>query len=514
MNRFNEHANRKDTNMDIKFAKRSQGDNTNATMVVMVDGKLVGWGNNNTGVLANGLNGVTTSAPAQEVLFDPNTTLPAFDAEIVDWAFTNANLYVVFNNGSVYSAGGNDYGQLGHGDSVDRPYLKRIDALWNAGILIDRVWAGGIAQLTLGGGSAYFRPYSGTTNKLYACGHNLNGSLGLNNIVNQSTPQACVFLGTALTASQIVQDVQLASAYTSGLSAYVLFNETATPSGNLFVAGVNTSGQLALNTTTDQETGFTRALTAVSTPILSVLTVSATGGYTGAAVVGSALVTTSNTVYTVGYNGYGQLGLGNTTTPIKLFTAVTFPAGSLPTFPVTAKIGGGFTGMAYAVDSSAPAKLHTWGFNSASNLFLGGTAHQTSPQLVSLSGISISKVFLQKSDANTATLAQMLALTTDNKLIYAGADNGQKPITPVSGAPFKYIALPKLDNDPSHLETISNVFVHGSGSNQRLFIRTEKDGAFCRFLVAGGNADSVCTAGFSSNSMAASVDGFEIALPQ
>src|SRR5215471_3311172 len=89
------------------FPKRTHGDfNNNGMMVKLSTGELVGWGDNTTGALANGIAGAT-NAPAQKVLFDENTTLPPFDATIVDWVFTGANLYVVYSNGWVYSSGKN-----------------------------------------------------------------------------------------------------------------------------------------------------------------------------------------------------------------------------------------------------------------------------------------------------------------------------------------------------------------------------------------------------------------------
>src|SRR5271163_1181410 len=106
--------------MSTTLPKRNQGDFTNGAMVLGLPvgsfsgpSAIFGWGNNTTGALANGLTG-TTSVPIQEAVFDPNTTLPPSGSTIADWAFTNANLYVLFSNGWVYSAGDNTYGQLGH----------------------------------------------------------------------------------------------------------------------------------------------------------------------------------------------------------------------------------------------------------------------------------------------------------------------------------------------------------------------------------------------------------------
>jgi YD repeat-containing protein len=103
------------------FSKRIAGDFKNDGMVVLLStGELIGWGDNTTANLCNGIEAATMSLP-QRMVFDPLSTPPPSTATIVDWVFTNANLFVVYSNGWVYSAGDNTYGQLGRGDTTDRP---------------------------------------------------------------------------------------------------------------------------------------------------------------------------------------------------------------------------------------------------------------------------------------------------------------------------------------------------------------------------------------------------------
>jgi alpha-tubulin suppressor-like RCC1 family protein len=106
--------------------------------------------------LCNGIETATNSLP-QRVVFDPTTTVPPSTATIVDWAFTNANLYVVYSNGWVYSGGSNTYGQLGHGDTTDRAYLKRIEYFVTNALSVTKVWANGGFGTTNGGGPVYFQ---------------------------------------------------------------------------------------------------------------------------------------------------------------------------------------------------------------------------------------------------------------------------------------------------------------------------------------------------------------------
>lgn len=472
--------------MSIQFPKRQPGDfSQNAMMVRIIDqsgthATLRGWGNNTTGVLANGIM-QNSNIPVQDVIFDPNTTLPAAGSTIVDMAFTNANLYVVYSNGWVYSAGRNDYGQLGHGDTVSRPYLKRIDYFVTNGYSITKVWAAGASSATSGGGCVYFLA-TGAPNQLYACGANAAGNLGNASTPtsNISTPAPCAGL------SGTVTDVQV-SANNGNFSAYVLNS-----SGQVFVAGHNSSGQLGVGNTTNVTGAFTSATVTGGGSLTNVASISVTSTF-------ALVLNSSGVVWTTGSNTQGQLGLGDTTDRNR-FTQVTALSNVSK-----AEVGGASTGYCYALTSSGV--LYTWGNNGQNNLFKNNaTSPVTTPSTTVFTAGQIVKVFFPKSDT-LSTNTQLFAQTSDNKLIYAGSDNGQQGIanTAIPGA-YKVIFTPQFDS-------ISDVFAHGAGGNQRLFVLGTATGSGLENVYAcGNNADAVCTGAFASSSNPSFVDCFMVPL--
>lgn len=460
--------------------KRQQGDFQNNAMLVRIQlpyspnstDKLKGWGNATTGVLANG-NAQGWNYPLQDTVFDPNTVAPPIGTQIADWAFTNANLYVVYSNGWVYSAGRNDYGQLGHGDNTTRPYLKRIDFFTNNGLSVSKVWAAGAASASSGGGCVYFG-VSGA-NPLYACGANAAGNLGnaITPTNNISTPAPCAGVSS-------VVDVQV-SAYGGNFSAYVLDS-----AGNVKVAGLNNYGQLGVGHTNNVTGAFVNA-TKSGGNLTNISSVSVTDLW-------ALALDSSGNVWTTGYNGYGQLGLGdtsnrNTFTQIPGFSGIS-----------KAEIGGAYVGYAYALNASGI--LYTWGYNGQNNLFRNNTTSPiTSPSTTVFAAGQIVKVFFPRSDQLGGN-SQLFAQTADNKIIYAGVDNGQLgvPNTSVPGA-YKVVLTPQFD-------TIADIFVHGTGGNQRLFVLGTTVQALWQLNVyaCGYNQDSICNGGFSSNNMPSYVD--------
>lgn len=455
------------------------GDFANQPMMVMLStGELIGWGDNNTGVLANGVSG-NTNMPPQKLLFDPNTTVPPFSATIVDWAFTNYSIYVVFSNGWVYSAGKNSAGQLGHGDTTDRLQLKRIEYFVTNNKSISKVWAA--ASLANNAVCAYFQD---SAFAVYGCGHNQSGNLGnaTTPTSNLSTPAACA----GVTTSPRVIDVQIASGG-SNFSTYMLFSDNT-----LKVAGYNGQGQLGNGTTTNITGAFASATKTGGTSITNVVSVSANGGDQSNG--GNALVLdSSGNVWTTGYNSNGELGLGNTTNQNR-FTQVT----ALSSI-TKAELGGGFTGYGYALNASGT--LYTWGRNTSNCQFRNNTTSPvTTPSAPSFTPGSISKVFLPRANNLSGLQGQMLVLTTSGKLAYAGADLGQVGIdnTTNPGA-YKFLATPRSIMDGT--EVITDVFVHGTVTTQRIFILTDNGSLY----ASGDNTDSIATGGLSSDVKPAAV---------
>lgn len=442
----------------------------NAMMVLLSDGQLIGWGDNTPGCLGNGF--ISTAASAQRLVFDPNTTIPPSTATIVDWAFTNSAVYVVYSNGWLYTAGDNTYGQLGHGDNVSRNQLKRVEYFVTNSKTVTKVWAMGSVGGTNGGGCVYFQD---SNKNMYGCGLGTAGNLG--NQANPTgilnTPSPC----NGVSTSPYVVDMAISCFYTA-FSAYMLMSD-----GTLLVAGYNATGQLGNGGNTNVSGSFVNAKKTGSTNITNLISISGTNGYpTG----NSALaVDSSGNVWTTGSNGSGQLGLGNTVDK-NLFTQVAALSNI-----TKAEIGGGQYAYAYAINSSG--SLYTWGYNAQNNLYLNhANATYTPTQATYVPG-TVSKVFFPR-DQQLSGLSQMMVLTTTGRLVYAGADVSQIGLAnTVSPGAYKYVPLPLSILDGS--EAITNVFMHGTGGSQRLFALTDLGNLYS----SGLNANSICTGGVSSS---------------
>ena len=472
--------------------KRSQSDFKNNPMVVLLSsGELVGWGDNATGALANGTIAATDSL-AQRVVFDPNTTVPPSTAKIVDWAFTNADLYVVYDNGWAYSAGDNAYGELGHGDLVARSALKRIESFITAGVSVTKVWAQGGYTTTNGGGSAFFLT---SDFRLWGVGLNTAGQLGTGAVTNVSTPvDVSNVSGHVLdqTSASHVIDVKMATVSTF-ISTYLLFGGTSP--GKVMVAGYNVQGQLGTNVVTNQTAGFVPAQDSTGasfgpSPLNPAVAISANGGSTAS---GNALILDANgNVWTSGYNLHGELGQGaGITTNYKQFTKVAALSGI-----ATAKLAGGLYGYGYAITTAGA--LWTWGSTNQNQIFknLTSTTAQPLPAAVLPANMPagvIAQVFHSRGQQGLATTGQLILVMTDGRIAYAGADVGQLPIdNTVTPGAYSLIAMPAFILNGS--DTIADIFVHGTGLLQRWFILTGSG----RLFASGNNADAICAGGVAT----------------
>lgn len=460
-----------------QLPKRQQGDHKNAQMLVKLsNGKIVGWGSNTTGVLSNGV-ATSTTGILQEVTFDPNTTLPPDDAEILDWSVTNGAIYIIFDNNWAYSAGAGNYGALGHGDTVARNQLKRIEYFVTNSIAVEKVWACGGYGTTNGSGCVYFQA---TNKRMYACGANSAGNLGnsTNPTTDQNTPVACN--GVPYTTNYVT-DVAIACSNTS-FSCYMLIDN-----GDLLVAGYNGQGQLARGNASNVTGGFVNAKKNSTTNMTGVTAISANAGYSAANAGNALVIDSSNDVWTVGYGGKGVLGHGNTN-DLNYFTKV-----SALSSITKAELGGGYNGYGYAINSSGT--LYTWGYGNKNNLFQNNTTMSvTTPTQATYTPGAASKIFFPKGN-NLGTSAQLIMQTTTGKLAYAGEDNGQIAIdNTVTPGAYKYIPTPRSIIDGR--ESITDVFVHGTSTTQRWFILTDKGNLY----ACGQNSNAICYGGLNSDS--------------
>jgi alpha-tubulin suppressor-like RCC1 family protein len=272
----------------------------------------------------------------------------------------------ITKTGEVFSCGNNDEGQLGLGDRTNRTTLQLISSLNS--LTISAVEGG--RQHTV---------FITNEGKVYSCGYNYYGQLGLGNTIRQTTPQLISTNIGTLTISAIVCGY-----------AHTVF---LTNDGKVYSCGYNGQGRLGLGDTSD------RSVPTLITALNS-LTISAIA-------CGSAhtvFLTNDGKVYSCGYNFYGELGLGNKTeqTTPQLITALN----SLTISAIAC-------GREHTVFITNEGKVYSCGDNDYGQLGLGNTSQQTTPQpITALNLLTISAI--------ECGIVHTVFLTNDGKVYSCG----------------------------------------------------------------------------------------------
>ena len=174
--------------------------------------------------------------------------------------------------GSVWSCGGNNYGQLGRGDTVDINAAQKIIELPP------------IVAACAGYDFSLFLDADGS---VWSCGNNNRGQLATGNNTNRSK------------AERIAGIPKITSILALNFSPFFLDVE-----GFVWSCGYNDQGQLGSgDTTSKSKAGKVAGLPAIKSM--------AGGSYH------SLFLDFEGSVWSCGYNGYGQLGLGDTTNRSK-----------------------------------------------------------------------------------------------------------------------------------------------------------------------------------------------------
>ncbi len=317
-------------------------------VAVLEDDSALVWGR--TAYLGIGVNNTadTVVAPQKPVF---NIPFPA-NHHVVKWMKTGSAIYAVISNGWVYSAGDNSYGMLGHGDTVNRAQMCRIEYFVANNIQITDMYAAS-SRSTLAAGGAFFKNAAG---QVWVCGYNYRGELGVGDGSNRSAP----------TPIPVVTGVKKVVLPTNSGPSYLLLDN-----GTVLGAGYNGRGQLGVGDLVNK----TSFVSPASLSGLNIVDLVATHGWVDSNFTDSGghvmALTVSGDVYTTGNNGSGQLGLGDTTNR-NTFTKI-------PTLTNIVKIGaaGGLYGYCWAV--SASGQLYTWGRNNVGQLGNGGTTAVLEP---------------------------------------------------------------------------------------------------------------------------------------
>lgn len=292
-----------------------------------------------------------------EIAYPQNETGKIIDCD----TYGNA-CYILYDTGNLYTWGYNTQGQLGLGDTTNRnrPTLA-------ANNVVQVFVTNTIAVRT----DEYQRLFiKKTDGKIYGCGYNAFGQLGI---------------GTTANANSFVEIVGAGVNPKSvwNLGGYIGCLVVQRADGVVLVSGYNGYGQLGNNTTSNILT-----LTAIlewnngdNTLVLE----QATGGFGYIDSAGNNNCTlimwfkgaSTDLVKTCGSNNWNSIGNGSSTTDVKVpFT---------PTIPGTGRITSMFVnggGPATVRILKSTGALYGWGYNGVGQLGIGNYTSNGTPQLI------------------------------------------------------------------------------------------------------------------------------------
>lgn len=241
------------------------------------DGKVYTWGGNHIGQLGTG-NTINSNVP---VAVDNSGVLNG--KFITQIAAGYGHSIALASDGTIYTWGYNQYGQLGNGSNTDSNVPVAVST---GGVLNGKT----IVQIAAGYGYSMALASDGT---LFTWGHNSSGQLGNGTFIDSNVPVA-VYTSGVLSGKTIIQ---IAS---GGFHSIVLVSD-----GTVYTWGWNFYGQLGNGNNTNS-----------NIPIA----VSTGGVLNGKTIVKiasgsdhSIALASDGTLYTWGRNSSGQLGNGSST---------------------------------------------------------------------------------------------------------------------------------------------------------------------------------------------------------
>jgi alpha-tubulin suppressor-like RCC1 family protein len=411
-------------------------------LTIAADGTLKGTGYNAYGQLGNG----TSSSTLVPTAFTVPSGLKATDV-FASFLSEGRSVFVRDQNGALYGAGYNAYGQLGNGQSgvtqqtTAVPYaLPSGKTARYAGILNvatfaltedNYIYSAGACEYGLLGSSytisgcsnaatpvrvtlptpvastlntlpttnialdrqtAYVRMQGG---RVYGWGHNDFGQLATTNTTDQATP---IQIGTygdsgAAKAIQVITD---------GIAVWILDDK-----GEVWGAGWNGRGQIA-NTTNE----YLYSLTKLTLPVSAKITKIATDQYSLLA------LTEDGEVYGAGSNTNGQLGNGTTSDTTLSPTKFILPAG-VKAVDIYNTSSGSFDSPynnSYVIGDNG--RVYGTGSNDFGQLGDGTTVDRSTP--VAMNVIDGTTIQAQQIQAGFGTA---VILTTD-QTVYTVGNNG------------------------------------------------------------------------------------------
>ena len=271
---------------NLTFAKIVGG--YNHYVALKGNGTVWTWGCNNYGQL--GLGDTTNRTEPEEVKAERTSEKGTTQEEITDAIDVAAGVHhtlILRKDGTVWAAGRNDYGQLGNGNTEKSTIFHQVKGENGIGYLQN------IVQIV----SEKYTSHALTADgSIYSWGYNYYGQFG-----NKTTN------GNASTYPEKMQKVSNIIQITAGEHHISMLDAD----GSIWSTGCNSNGQFGTGTTQSENVLPTQMLDTDGSVLYGVREIASGRDHT-------VLIKEDNTVWSVGYNGYGQLGLGTTSQTTKI----------------------------------------------------------------------------------------------------------------------------------------------------------------------------------------------------
>jgi len=305
------------------------------TIALMTDGSVWCWGNNDWGQLGMG-NNVSRSSPAQ-TLFSSGGGATATSASAGD-----VHTVVLKSDGTVWSWGGNEFGQIGIGtaDSAVHSNPSQVVGPGGAGFLtsVAAIAAGGTHTVALR-----------NDNTVWTWGQNQFGQLGLgtaDGVAHPSPAQVPGMIGVVAISAKDLTTVALLS------------------DGTVWTWGANGKGQLGNGSNVDSP------LPVRAGTLTGIGFISAGGLHTLAVQSGSGAV------WAWGSNLYGQLGIGAADAAAHSSPAQVVGTGGSGVFADVLSVSSGY---GHSIALKNDRTVWAWGDNGFGQLGDGSTVDRPSP---------------------------------------------------------------------------------------------------------------------------------------
>jgi alpha-tubulin suppressor-like RCC1 family protein len=382
------------------------------SLALCSDGTIAAWGRNSSGQLGNN-SVVNSSVP---VLVNQSGVLAG--KTVVAVAAGSSHSLALCSDATLVAWGINNYGQLGNGGTTNSSVPVLVT---QSGVLAGET----VVSVAAGNGISLALCSDGT---VAAWGLNSWGQLGNGGTTNSSDPVL------------VTQSGVLAGKTVVSLAAGTLHNLALCSDGTLTAWGLNTSGQLGDNSTTNR-----------STPVL----VTQSGVLTGKTVISVA----AGQSYSLALCLDGSVATwGNSPGNSALVPVLVDQSGVLTGKTVVSVAAGQFHSLALCSDGT----LVAWGTNFNGGLGNGGVTSSNVPVLVNQSGVQAGKTVV----AVAAGKLQSLAL--------AGGKNS---------ADLSELSLSEGDLNPAFAPETTNYSV--SVSSPAITVRPIATGAAAEVTVNG-----------------------------